>query len=84
MNLQALVSRWDQTKVHLRKAESEESTAKLDLCEELAKHFGIDEYDCQIGLHACAKSPIRLCVYDSKEDVNHDDCLICHDPHERA
>lgn len=40
------------------------------------------DYLC-IGSHKCMQSPIELCVYDDMNDAAWDECIFCHDPHER-
>ena len=43
------------------------------------------EYDFfhEIGEWDCDKSPLGLCVYDKVNDPALDDCIFCHEPHER-
>lgn len=36
-----------------------------------------------IGVHACDKSPIETCVYNTDDDPARDSCLFCFEPHER-
>ena len=36
-----------------------------------------------VGYWECEESPIGLCIYNHMEDKPLDDCLFCHQPHER-
>jgi hypothetical protein len=36
-----------------------------------------------VGTWECKKSPIGLCYYNNMDDPALDNCLFCHEPHER-
>ena len=49
----------------------------------LGEVFNIPGKQLEIGCHECVGSPIRVCVYNNKEDRMHDFCLYCGWPEER-
>jgi len=44
-----------------------------------------DKYcDYVVGDWECRQSPLGKCVYYKREDPAFDDCIYCHEPHDRA
>jgi hypothetical protein len=41
------------------------------------------EWELTIGEWECENSPIGVCFYNKFEDKPLDNCLVCHEPHER-
>jgi len=37
-----------------------------------------------VGSWDCLASPVESCIYDDKNDRNHDFCLFCQEPEERG
>lgn len=58
--------------------------AHLAISAVLDKHLGGGEGQWHVvGDWVCPKSPIGLCVYKPIEDKAWDNCIFCHEPHER-
>lgn len=49
----------------------------------VARAVSVDADDLYLGYWECPDSPTGRCIYNDKEDPEHDDCLFCHDPSER-
>lgn len=65
------------TEMHRRPSEEEREILLVALTRKLGEMV--------IGIHECSDSPIGRCVYHPPTDCGRgdDDCIFCHDPHER-
>ena len=63
----------------IRDAES----ALIELTHEAYEQCGHHPAYMALGYNDCDISPFTICAYNLVDDPAHDNCVFCHEPHER-
>lgn len=90
--LSGLNSRIKEIQGRLAKLQSARLELKMEMVTEALEEHGMSPRDCCVdkpprfyfGNWECEPSPIGTCVYNQVVDRDHDNCLFCHEPEERA
>ena len=56
---------------------------EMAIKDSISEQLDIPSSDLTLGRWDCTDSPTDFCVYDSEEDIMHDNCLFCEQPEER-